>query len=932
MPSMSLLRPIPLATLILAGAIFAHRNGMAAAASALSLDQDAAQPSGVASGDPAEPTGTPPVSDGSAPSAPTSNPPGTPIGAQPPAAAASAPLVPPTAEQFALYQERLARNLAQRARSMLQREYVFLGMLESGQSMLEVALGLAPDNPFLWRLALDYAVNLEDGSPQAQVLLGQALNKLGKLEPEDELIRLRRLLARVETKQTVEERVALYRQMLSPESVERIGRPVAARLAFDLALLLRRNGDQAGFEAELIHSLDLDPYFPEAAEFAAGYFRTTAPDAVAEAMALRQALLANPTREPAAIGLAELCLKSGAYRAAASILNVEASMLETNFPDLDFDAILTDLIIASWGSGDTLTAHAAAQKRQDALNRVFRQTLERQGTTLSVEERRKLAYPMSLQLATTYAALVHAEKPESATGPVKGAQVSAETTLKAMEQQSASSEEMARAMLEGAFVQLWLDGDLAFAREQIKNAVAIAPLSDTAQARFDGWLALRDGDAARAKQLLGPVAEQDVAARLGLALAEEKSGEVKAAARNLLEVARSNPAAAIGLWSRDRLRRLLATDVNVIKSAEDVERAAQLPQDFLDLMSNTAGKILLRIQPRTANIAPWDPMIFDIEISNRSRWPLAITPDGPIADTATVTANVNVPGQRGTLPPFALLALNRRFSIPPGESLKVPIDVSLTDASFAMRDDALSGAFVSIHPIVNWRTTDRGLEPGPLGVEAESPLIHVRGEKISVDWIEQAKTMLRDTSRAPDPERMAAVAGLLLRVSKEPAKYSPEERSALEGVPELLAEAALRLWPEARAWLIFAAPKGGLRELSVSAGDLAAAPGVSGAAAAGASGDAQAGGAPGEPQRVIRGLENVSAAPELAPLDAVLAGDDHPLVRMSWISVRVKRPEDQLLLKTLEHPDARTARFARDFQGWMNDVQEERRRKLNLSK
>jgi hypothetical protein len=53
---------------------------------------------------------------------------------------------------------------------------------------------------------------------------------------------------------------------------------------------------------------------------------------------------------------------------------------------------------------------------------------------------------------------------------------------------------------------------------------------------------------------------------------------------------------------------------------------------------------------------------------------------------------------------------------------------------------------------------------------------------------------------------------------------------------------------------------------------------------------------------------------------------------MAWIAVRVKRPEDQLLAKTFEHPDPRIARFARDFAAWMNDVQDERRRKLNLSK
>ncbi|MFM7259335.1 MAG: hypothetical protein ACKO3W_01900, partial [bacterium] len=107
------------------------------------------------------------------------------------------------------------------------------------------------------------------------------------------------------------------------------------------------------------------------------------------------------------------------------------------------------------------------------------------------------------------------------------------------------------------------------------------------------------------------------------------------------------------------------------------------------------------------------------------------------------------------------------------------------------------------------------------------------------------------------------------------------------------------------------------------------------AAPAPAPGNQSGGSTPQSPEdgkRVIRGLENTSAAPELAPLDAVLAADENPLVRMSWISVRVKRPEDPLLVRTLEHPDPRVARFARDFHGWMTDVQEERRRKLNLSK
>lgn len=841
------------------------------------------------------------------------------------------PAAVPTEEQVTRYRNRLARNFAQRTRSMLQREFVFLGMLESGQTMLDVALELEPDNPFLWRLALDYAINLEDGSADAAKLAERALARLGQLEPEDELIRLRRLLAVVEQKQTAEERIALFQQLLAPESISRIGPSVAARLAFDFALLLRQTGDQTGFERELIHALNLDPFFPEATELAAGYFRTSAPDAAAEARALRQALLANPTREPAALGLAELCLKSGAYRAAADILNVVAGLVETDLPDLEFDAVLTDLCLANWGSDRMEAAVAVATKRQDSLNRVFRQTIERQGTTLSVEDRRNLAYPMSMPLATTFAAIVNSTSPESSPGVLQGVRVSTETTLRAMDEQSAGPDEKATVALQGAFAQLWLGGDVEFARAQVDAATSFAPLSDAARARFDGWFAIRANDFAKARELLAPFAATDTGAQLGLAVADAALGDQKAAARGFLAVARANPASAIGLWSRDRLRKIVGQDIQVIEKAESVEEAAKLPSEFLALMSSGAGRLMLRIYPRASNISAWDPMVFDIEITNRSPWPLAISPDGPLADTSTVTANVNVPGQPGTVPPFALLAINRRFAIPPGESLRIPLDVSLTDASFAMRDDALSGGFVSIHPILNWRTTERGLEPGPLGIEAESPLVHVRGERVSVAWIDESKAMLQDLAKVPDPERIAALAAVLLRASKDPLRYTDEERKALEGVPELLADAAKRLWPEARAWLVFALPKGELRELSVRASDLAGGGNpppnstATGAVAGTGVGTSQ------DEQKIV-GLENVSAAPTLVPLDQVLSSDEDPLVRMAWIAVRVKRPEDQLLAKTFEHHNPRLAKFARDSFAWMNDVQEERRRKLNLSK
>jgi len=115
--------------------------------------------------------------------------------------------------------------------------------------------------------------------------------------------------------------------------------------------------------------------------------------------------------------------------------------------------------------------------------------------------------------------------------------------------------------------------------------------------------------------------------------------------------------------------------------------------------------------------------IFTVELTNRSAWPLAVTTEGPLSDTMTITSTVNIPGRRPSLPPFAIVGFEGLFAIPPGGSLTVPIDLSLTDASVALREDPIAGAFMSAHAIINWTTTTMGLEPGALGVEVESDVV-----------------------------------------------------------------------------------------------------------------------------------------------------------------------------------------------------------------
>lgn len=840
--------------------------------------------------------------------------------AVPPAAAAAAPAVAapePSAEARSVVQERLSRSFAQRARNLLQRDQIYLGMLESAEGLLKTATELAPDNPQIWRIALDLATTMEDGDPTAVALSTQALRRLNELDPGNEVIRLRRILDSISKRQTAEERLAMYDRLLAPESIAKIGQPVAARLAFDAAVLRRRTGDIAGFERELLHAVDLDPSFPEATELAAGYFRMRAPSPADDAAAMRVALIANPIRTPAALGLARLCLEQGAYRAAADILDVEAEILEVVKPDPVFDGVLTDLVVALWGADRVEDAYGVLVKRQKMLDGSLMEELDRSGAILSLDERAKVKMPIAPQMAATFAAMSNARGTADAKVALENCVFAHETQLQSLERlvnavdrpdldKDRIIEEATGVRLQSALVQLWLGGDITKAAALVDEASARIPLSDDARARFDGWILLRKGERDRARALLEPLAERDLAARLGLGMLLEESGDRKGAARHYLEIARATPNTAMGVWCRDKLHALFGKKVEVIAGAEAVEATAALPKPFLELMRQGSRRMLLRIAPMQRELRPWDPLMFEIELTNLSEWPLAISAEGPLADTMTISAAVNVPGKMPGIPPFAIVAIDRQLVVGPKQSMKIPVDVSLTDASVTLRDDPIAGAFLAVHGILNWRTTERGLEPGPLGVEVASSPMHVGGTRLTAEWIREQLAQLADTTKVPNPETIALLAHAHRRTAREGTTADPAIREALAGSGALLADAARRLWPEARAWLCFAAPHAPVNDRT--AGESAAATAAQ--------------------EAELTALK--APVPELEPLMEVLSADQGFLPRLAWICVRSLRPEDPVLEATLNSPDERLVEFAKVYRSALLDVQAERRRELNL--
>ena len=63
---------------------------------------------------------------------------------------------------------------------------------------------------------------------------------------------------------------------------------------------------------------------------------------------------------------------------------------------------------------------------------------------------------------------------------------------------------------------------------------------------------------------------------------------------------------------------------------------------------------------------------------------------------------------------------------------------------------------------------------------------------------------------------------------------------------------------------------------------------------------------------------------------AALREDESFLPRLAWICVRALRPDDPVLEAALKSSDERLASFAKVYRSSLLDVQDERRRELNL--
>lgn len=709
--------------------------------------------------------------------------------------------------------QRLARH-ASAALSAQQRPS--LAAIEIATLLVREAVDLNPANQHAWRMLLQLAEMAEDVAVQ-----DEALRALAGLDPHDEVIRLKRANRLIEQRQTVEQRIAAYNDLLAPNNRRNLGDAVASRLALDLALLHRRAGNSEQFAHWLAEAAAIDPSHRTAAAVAAGYFRANViNDAFAEGELLVSLLMADPIQVASQRALANHLLQFAAYRGATRMLTLAVNATEAGrmMPPPD---LVADLAIAQWGAGDTEAALRTVRDFQHRADTIHRRQLQDQRPEMTSLERARESAVIDPTLAVIRAA-IHTRLGTDLAAPSLARAVAAYervfedaeeagTTDPDTDDQQARPEakEIAQLKLELAWVLVSLDGgDIQRVRRLIAEAGEYETLSTAAAARFDGWLALREGDFDAAERHFQPHIANDAGAALGYATVLLKRGQSREAARELLRIAREQAGTIISVWAADLLwdllgqRAVIASEVGL-----ELERLVEKIPNVVDrfpLDPSTAFSI--RLVPAQTTFPPYEPVILNVEISNHAPFPIAISADGPIRSHAVLNIAVEMvrAGRTDPLSPV-VVDVSRRLRLMPRERLVIPLDLRDTALGELLDTTPMPGAVVRVKGILNFIVTPQGaLLPGVLGTERETPPFRIDGFRLTGQLLEQSIAMLIDEQREIDLGQLASLCHIsVLSVQDQPQAV----RRLFQDARTAIIETYPRLDADTQAWMLSVLPR-----------------------------------------------------------------------------------------------------------------------------
>lgn len=675
--------------------------------------------------------------------------------------------------------------------------------LACGLAMFKAAAELRPGDAAMWRHLVSAAQLAGPIMPEAEELGRSALAMLAKLAPEDQAVRLQRIVDAVEQRNTAEERISAIRSFLAPDVVNSIGAPVAARLAFDVALLESRRGNMDAFAQDIALALSLSPAFPAAAQTAAGFFAERSDDPIGQAELLVTAVMADPGDERTLQRLGNLLLQYGAYGSAARIFRMagDAASAAERSQNVQ-DVIASDAALALWMSGRPADGLEVMKRRGQRRAAAFLESVMQQNPTLTRTEAAAIPPMVPVAATSMEIALMRALGDEAGSAASRDSLITGivTSTRLSLEQTPPMTDVAAESLLEAANALALLGGTEEQVRSLVTAADKIKPLTEQARARFEAWILLNAGQPAKALELFAAHASGDALSAYGTAMAETAAGDRQKGMRALLELARSARSVLPGALAAEEVRRVIGSAVPPEAVAARLDAVvAGIPPSVDRMLAGSDRALGLIIEPVSVRAGPFDPILVDVRVQNRTAIPMAIDAQGPIERTVAIVPRITLTSESNVLRfPPSILPIDRMLELGGGQSVTVRVDLMWFGPGRRLIVSPLDGAQVALRGSLNFLAMPGSVRHGSLGTDATSQMMRVDGVPRTADWLEQSIAVVGGEFSEDAVVRTA----LLLHIS-ESQETAEEDRVRARDA----ALAAFVRWPVvARTWITLVAP------------------------------------------------------------------------------------------------------------------------------
>ena len=642
---------------------------------------------------------------------------------------------------------------------------------------LEFARDLTPDDVELARKLVAAAWATGDGQR-----LFDATRDLVRLDPTDTVAQLRLISATIARKQTVEERLTLYNRFLG-EAGARIDPAIRSRLALDAALLLREQGDDAGFASMLNRALTLDGTNKAAAQLAVTFYGSRVEDPVGRFEMVLNLLYADPVDPNIFLSIAEELASHGVldqtqrFFTHATTLYQKAGRLP---PKLEAGALaIRWQVFGPQATLDSMTqmlrANRQSQQRSNeakiAAGAHPEDLTPPETVRLSAEQDQiRLIAALAVRDADATAAIL---KDLESSILFAAGQLTDDSTRPAGYTQ-ASAAETAVGMLAGLQVyRFWTGINLDGAREDMivlrERAVDFPHILDT----IDPWILLRDEKPAEALARvdeLGPNAGP--LGQIARAIALERLGRTDEAIQLLIDIGKAKPLDPVSSWARGHAQELLGSPLPADPDAAGLRALALgVPRYIDDMIADTSTFMSLQIDGVESPTRVNEAWKVRVRLRNLAPIPLAVGSDRPLnsrillqpmRDQFVAVRENNYAIFRGELYP-EVIELNRRLRLMPRESIDAVVSVDL----------GATGMVLALNSLNNLRIKWRAIQgfvigkldsyrPGPMCQTAESGSTELRLNPARFLSAQETGVLIRTSTNEQLPDMTQLARSLML--------------------------------------------------------------------------------------------------------------------------------------------------------------------------